>query len=311
MRRLTFASMLLAAALLLGGCGAISRHLPFQRQEVRFAVVDWDRLVKEHPNYKKWQKKQEALETAKSLRDRQLQNGRQQLALLGRMKSLNKAGMDQFSRARFAAQMAEKQSQEQDALRKKEEKLLDAAEAYVKPDREALEERYRVPLFNLRLKLGSLKMTKESQKALLQEQSELLARRRQEMEAIEAKKRSYIESRMADDIQASRDRIAAYGQSLAGKGPEGKTGLSLPGEKGAQPGQKELDQLIQSMDTQIQKQTEEEKRLREEIDSDILSAIKKVNLSRKYTLIFRNPRANISADDITDEVSLQVKKIVY
>ena len=47
------------------------------------------------------------------------------------------------------------------------------------------------------------------------------------------------------------------------------------------------------------------------IRSDILSAIKKVNLSRKYTLIFRNPRANISADDITDEVNTVVQQIVY
>ena len=65
------------------------------------------------------------------------------------------------------------------------------------------------------------------------------------------------------------------------------------------------------MDQQIQKQEDKEKRLREEIDSDILSAIKKVNLSRKYTLVFRNPRSNISADDITDEVDTVVQQIVY
>jgi hypothetical protein len=311
MRKLKLVCLIVAAALFLGGCGALSRYLPFGRQPVKFAVVDWDRLVKEHPNYKKWQSKQQALESAKKMRDKQLQNGRQQLAILSKMKSLNTAGKNQFARAKFAAQIAEKQAQEQDALNKKQESLMAAAEEKVKADREALEEEYRVPLFNLRLKLGTLKMTRESQQALLQEQSELLEKRRQAIEAIEAKKRAYIAEQMADDVAASRARIAAYGQSLAEAQAEKDTGLSLKDGKGFQPGEKELDQLIQSMDTQIQKQTEEEQKLREEIDSDILSAIKKVNLTRRYTLIFRNPRANISADDITDEVSLEVKKIVY
>ena len=64
------------------------------------------------------------------------------------------------------------------------------------------------------------------------------------------------------------------------------------------------------MDKQIQKQESDEQALKDDIDSDILSAIKKINLTRKYTLIFRNPRANISADDITDQVSSEVQKIV-
>jgi hypothetical protein len=310
MRKLKLVCLIVAAALFLGGCGALSRYLPFGRQPVKFAVVDWDRLVKEHPNYKKWQAKQQALESAKKMRDKQLQDGRQQLAILSKMKSLNAVGKSQFARAKFAAQIAEKQAQEQDALNKKQESLMAAAEEQVKADRQALEEEYRVPLFNLRLKLGTLKMTKESQQALLQEQSELLEKRRQALEAIEAKKRAYIAEQMADDVAAARARIAAYGQSLAEAQAEKDTGLSLKDGK-FQPGEKELDQLIQSMDTQIQKQAAEEQKLREDIDSDILSAIKKVNLTRKYTLIFRNPRANISADDITDEVALEVKKIVY
>lgn len=41
------------------------------------------------------------------------------------------------------------------------------------------------------------------------------------------------------------------------------------------------------MDTQIQRQDAQTQKLREEIDSDILSAIKKINLTRKYTLVFR------------------------
>jgi hypothetical protein len=47
----------------------------------------------------------------------------------------------------------------------------------------------------------------------------------------------------------------------------------------------------------------------DDINGDINSAIKKINLSKKYTLVFSNVRANISADDITDAVNAEVKNI--
>ena len=113
----------------------------------------------------------------------------------------------------------------------------------------------------------------------------------------------------ASDISESRARMDAFQQSLTVDLVKEETGLDLT-KKEQQPGQKELDTLIASMDTQIQRQDAETQKLREEIDSDILSAIKKINLTRKYTLVFRNPRANISADDITDDVEKEVQNIV-
>ena len=101
----------------------------------------------------------------------------------------------------------------------------------------------------------------------------------------------------------------AFQQSLTVDLVKEETGLDLT-KKEQQPGQKELDTLIASMDTQIQRQDAETQKLREEIDSDILSAIKKINLTRKYTLVFLNPRDNISADDITDDVEKEVQNIV-
>lgn len=146
-------------------------------------------------------------------------------------------------------------------------------------------------------------------KALLQEEQELLDKRREAIEAIEEKKAAWIKEQMASDISESRARMDAFQQSLTVDLVKEETGLDLT-KKEQQPGQKELDTLIASMDTQIQRQDAETQKLREEIDSDILSAIKKINLTRKYTLVFRNPRANISADDITDDVEKEVQNIV-
>lgn len=305
-------SLLLAGLLLLSGCGFSRWQLPFRQDKPRFAVVDWDRLVEQHPKYKEWQRRKEQLETAKWLRERQKENGQQQLALLGQMKKVREAGKSQFQSAQWSAQVAEKRAQEQDLLRKKRAALEEEAESRVKADRDAVEEKYRIPLFNLRLKLSSVKMSDEAQKALLQEQQELLDKRQKDRADVEAEKEQWLQQQMAADVAASQARLQAFSKELAGQVVQEQTGLSLTGKTPQnQEGQPELDKLLQSMDKEIQQQEDKEKQMREEIDSDILSAIKKVNLTRKYTLIFRNPRANISADDITDEVNTVVQQIVY
>ncbi|MGO5592385.1 outer membrane chaperone Skp [Acidaminococcus sp. HCP3S3_G9_1] len=305
-------SLLLAGLLLLSGCGFSRWQLPFRQDKPRFAVVDWDRLVEQHPKYKEWQRRKEQLETAKWLRERQKENGQQQLALLGQMKKVREAGKGQFQSAQWSAQVAEKRAQEQDLLRKKRAALKEEAESRVKADRDAVEEKYRIPLFNLRLKLSSVKMSDEAQKALLQEQQELLDKRQKDRADVEAEKEQWLQQQMAADVAASQARLQAFSKELAVQVVQEQTGLSLTGKTPQnQEGQPELDKLLQSMDKEIQQQEDKEKQMREEIDSDILSAIKKVNLSRKYTLIFRNPRANISADDITDEVNMVVQQIVY
>lgn len=304
--------MLLTGLLLLTGCSFTHGSFPFQKQDPpRFAVVDWDTLVKQHPKYKEWERQKEQLEAAKWLRDRQKENGQQQLELLGKMQKVKQAGSGQFQSAAWQAKVAERRAMEQDALRKKREALEGRADEKFKADADAVEEKYRIPLFNLRLKLSSIKMSDASQKALLQEQQELLDKREKDRAEVQAAKEDWLQQQLAADVAASQARLQAFSKELAGQTVQEQTGLSLTDKKPEnQEGQGELDKLIESMDKQIQLQEDKEKKLREDIDSDILSAIKKVNLSRKYTLIFRNPRANISADDITDEVNTVVQQIV-
>lgn len=301
--------LLLTGIFLLTGC-SFSPSALWKSQPPRFAVVDWDTLVKQHPRYSAWQKKQKQLETAKWLRDRQLENGRQQLDLLAQIRDVKDLTGVQFRQAQIAAKVAEKRTQEMDLLKKAREALDAQAEAQVAQDRAAMEDKYRIPLFNLRLKLSSVKLSQEAQSALLQELQELLDKRQQERAAIEARKQQWLDEKMATDVAASRARLEAFSKELAGQIVADRTKLTLFGTRPDQPaGSAELDKLIASMDKQIGQQENDEKKLRDAIDSDILSAIKKVNLDKRYTLVFKNPRANISADDITQEVNAVVQQI--
>lgn len=100
--------LLVACLMVTAGCASLKNGL-LSRETPRFAVVDWDRLVKQHPKYKVWQKQKKDLETAKDLRERQLKDGHQQLAILGKMRSLTGKGRDRFRSAQLAAKIAEKE----------------------------------------------------------------------------------------------------------------------------------------------------------------------------------------------------------
>lgn len=115
--------LLVACLMVTAGCASLKNGL-LSRETPRFAVVDWDRLVKQHPKYKVWQKQKKDLETAKDLRERQLKDGHQQLAILGKMRSLTGKGRDRFRSAQLAAKIAEKEAQEQDLLQKKRKALM-------------------------------------------------------------------------------------------------------------------------------------------------------------------------------------------
>ena len=101
-----------------------------------------------------------------------------------------------------------------------------------------METRFRIPLFNVRLKLGSIKMSEASQNALLQEEQELLDKRREAIEAIEEKKAAWIKEQMASDISESRARMDAFQQSLTVDLVKEETGLDLT-KKNSNLGQKE------------------------------------------------------------------------
>ena len=64
-------------------------------------------------------------------RDRQKENGQQQLEILGRMQKVKQAGAGQFQSAAWQAKVAERRAMEQDGLRKKREALESQADEKV------------------------------------------------------------------------------------------------------------------------------------------------------------------------------------
>ena len=304
--------MLTITAMLTSACGSLSfRNFSFGKSKTHFAVVDWQKLTKNHPKYKQLVASRESLESAIRMRDRQRRVGQQQIDLLARMKGLKKQGKDHFARAEFSAKMGEQEAIENDRLRKLAKEADAQAEAEVAKDRAAIEEAYRLPILNLRMKLESVRMTKSAKDAVLQELKEVIQTKAGDMAKLEEKKAILINKKMAGEMQNARDRMTAFAKDKQSSILDKRFGIKAADGKTFDPkeGSAELDQVIISMDKQIQIKQELRDKLLRDINGDITSAIKKINLSKKYTLVFRDVRANISADDITDAVNAEVKNI--
>ena len=300
--------VLMAMAMLVSACGKMP-IMPWQKSQPKFAVVDWQKLMKEHPKYKELIVSGESVENVMRMRDRQLQVGQQQLNLLARMKTFKNQGKQKFKQAEFAAKMAEQEAIENDKFKKLQEAAGAEVESQVAKDRANVEESFRLPLLNLRMKLQSVKMTKTAKDQVLRELEEVIQVRKAALAGVENKKQQLINEKLSGEYKAAQERLNAYAKSLGQSGPSNGP-VEVEGQKvDVKEGSEELDQLIESMDKQIRIKQETHDKILSNINSDIESAIKKVNLGKKYVLVLRDVRTNISATNITDEVSAEVKKI--
>jgi len=66
--------ILMAMTMLVSACGKQPK-LPWQKSQPKFAVVDWQKLMKDHPKYKELIVSGESVENVMRMRDRQLQMG--------------------------------------------------------------------------------------------------------------------------------------------------------------------------------------------------------------------------------------------
>lgn len=304
--------MLAASVILTTGCSKLSSYkLPWQKAKPKFAVVDWQKLVQEHPKYKELVVSGESVENVMRMRDRQLEVGQHQLNLLARMKTFKTQTRTKFNQAQFSAKMAEKQAIENDRLKKLEASAASSANAQVAKDKAAVEESFRLPIMNLRMKLKSIKMTDKSRNAVLKELEEVMAAKNNALAGVENKKQQLIHQKMQGEFQAAQARINAYAEQLAASLRTQVPVTTRVGGTMVDPkeGRAELEKLINSMDEQIKIKQETHDKILKNINSDIETAIKKLQLTRKYTLILRDVRVNVSAEDITDDVSAEVKNI--
>ena len=273
------------------------------------AVIDWQKAMKAHPNYKKLTQSTEAVERVTRLRDEQLSLGRKQLQLLDNLAKMKLTGKQNYTQAEFATRMAEREAVENARLRKLERAAIREADEQLAKDKDAVEEEYRLPIVNLRIKLESVRMTTSGRTALVKELNDVLQARDNDLAAIARKRNELVDKKMAPEMVAAHKSMSDYAKELQAELLGKSMGIQGSTAEQLKQGPAELEKLIDSMNKQIDLKKQAHDKLLDSINSDIESALKKVTLHKKYVLVIKDVKANISGVDVTDDVCTEIKNI--
>lgn len=273
------------------------------------AVIDWQKAMKAHPKYKRLTQSTEAVERATRLRDEQLSLGRKQLQLLDNLTKMKLTGKQNYAEAEFATRMAERETAENARLRKLERAAIREADAQLAKDKDAVEEVYRLPIVNLRIKLESVKMTTSARAAVVKELDDVLQARENDLAGIARKRNELVDKKMTPEMVAAHKSMADYAKELQAELFGKSMGIQGTTAEQLKQGPAELEKLIASMDKQIDLKKQSHDKLLDSINSDIESALKKVTLHKKYVLVLKDVKANISGVDVTDDVCTEIKNI--
>ncbi|MDD4722100.1 MAG: hypothetical protein PHR07_05090 [Acidaminococcaceae bacterium] len=298
--------VLMATTLLVSACG---NNLGMKKDNPSIAVIDWQKALQAHPQYKKLQQAEQAVNIATRLRDEQLTLGKKQLQLLDRMSNMKKTGKANYLQAEFTTRMAEREKAENERLQKLAREAEKTADQELAENKEAVEEKYRLPIVNLRIKLESVKMTASARADVAKELNEVLLSRENALAGIRQERDALVNAKMAPEITAVHKALAKYAHNMQAELMRKSMGISGSTEEQMKQGPAELEKLIASMDKQIVLKRQAHDKLLDSMNSDIASALKKVTLHKKYTLVLKNVRANISAVDVTDDVCTEIKNI--
>ena len=254
----------------------------------KIAVVHWEKVLQEHPQHARLQKLKDEYNLLLDKRREQEIIGKTQMSSLAKLYQLKRNSKQNFLSADFFARMSEKQAAEQEKLKQLSEQFADQVDKELAEEEKKLEEHYKLRLFNLRLKLDTVRMVPEQRSKL---EAELKAAR-------------------ADrdrDRMLLRQRLDAYARQLQSqmmeemkKGTDNPLLQKVPGA---------LKELLGTIDGELDKRQQSIETLETSIKKDTESIIIKLAKERGYSIIFHKYRTNVSADDVTGDVISGLKKL--
>ncbi len=314
-----YPALLLAGLLCLSsGCGLSgTAHSP------KTAYLRYQEVAAAHPSQAKLRVGQAVLRT---LEGRELQERRLLAAQLGGLEQLSRlktASAANFLAAEYDTKLYEARRREAALLEQRLAAAQEQAEELVSQRRQAVEEDYRLRLFNLRLELentrplprvaasmtrAELRQYERDAKARMEAVSAKLKQERDaKVAAIEAEKAGHVRDFLGPDLAASRERLAAE----ASKGQaELEARLAAEQQKKLPPeAEAALTQALTVLEREQTKQRLKNQELSRKIEGDIVSLTTKIAKERGYSIVYRDVVAAGTAEDITEELKAQLAKL--
>ena len=273
----------------------------------KIAVVHWEKVLQEHPQHARLQKLKDEYSLLLDKRREQEIVGKTQMSSLAKLHQLKRNSKQNFLSADFFARMMEKQAAEQEKLKQLSGQFADQVDKELAEEEKKLDEHYKLRLFNLRLKLDTVRMLPEERSRVEAELKTLKAARDRDRMLLMEHKMGLVNQRMQPHVEAMQQRLDAYARQLQGQMMEEmKKGTDDPLLKKA-PGA--LKELLGPIDEELDKRQQGIETLETSIKKDTESIVIKLAKERGYSIIFHKYRTNVSADDVTGDVISGLKKL--
>ena len=297
--------ILLLVALVCSSCG-------FHKQggAEKIAVLDWNKVLEAHPDQVRLKRMKEEYNLLLKKRQEQEARGKVQVSSLARLHQLKETSRRSYKTADYMVRLSERQADEERQLAEKEAAVAGQAERELVSERQAVEDKYALTIFNLRLKLEGLKLKKDERAQTKAELERVLLARDKDRMAVEAHKQALVAERTQADRQAMQDRMAAYAKELQGELAGGSDEAARKDKELFQKAPESLQALLGSVDRELDKRQQEIELLEKSIQQDVGSIVTKLAKEKGYTIVFHKYKANVSADDITQPVIRDLQKLM-
>ena len=294
--------VLLISSLLIAACGSVNTT------GEKIAVADWKKAVAGHPQYKKLQQGEAVVQDLAKKRKAQEEMAKQQLNSLDKLRELKRASEATYLDADFNTKMVGVQARENVQLQKFVAQTEKEAEELIAERKKDVEASYQLKMFNLRIRLESVKMKPDERRVVEEELTAARNAREAELAKLNGEKAAYIEKKLAPYAAQMRQRMGQEADRLRQnaaaimQASEGKYDDMLQKAPSA------LHNALSIMDREIDKQQEKNTALERKINQDIENIVMRFVDKNGYTIVFNTVKANLTADDITDKIISELQK---
>jgi len=284
----------------------------------KIAVIRWEKAVNAHPENSRLVQGEKVIKNLVKRRDAQAELGKSQMGSLQHLRTLKQISEQTYLDAELRTQLIEKEQIAKAKLMGQMRLIEKEAEQALAPMRKALEDEYRLRIFNLRLEKDRAKANvrprdvKNLQNTLaaLDEQIQLLVKERENrMLDLESEKQVYISKKMGPKIEALHKEMQEFAEAKKLANQQSVANSEGKYDKMMAAAPEAMANALAIMDREIDKQQDKNNTLKKKINSDIESIAVKLAKQRGYTIVFNTFKANVSAADITDDVIAELKKL--
>ena len=300
MRQLQILLLIFIAVFCLSACG----NIPGSGEKI--AYINWEEAVKAHPRHEALKQGQAEYDKLLAYRDQQADIAHKQISGLALLQKIKQNSKSSYYEADYRTSLYAKQAEEQHEFKAVLQKAADEADEILASERESIENDYQLRLFNLRLRLDTVRMKPEARKQveLKSVRTEMLDK----LEEVNRRRNEIIAGKTAPAREAMQQRIAEYAAGLRSE-LHGKLREDIAkDDKDLQQGPEAFSKVLAVIDGRLDKIKEGNDKIASEISHDIESRVTRLAKERGYTIVFNKVKVNVKADDITAEVIKELKK---